>query len=164
MRRVKTYNLTTVRARFWPPRAATADTPHPPAMKLQPDKSHAPLVRAYDSGAIRIDDQIFEGSVIVSSLRGRAPQAWAPRQMADLLAQDLASLAALGAELVILGTGRQLVFPPASWLAPFAQQRVGLESMDTAAACRTYNILASEGRLVVAALLQEPETGLQAPL
>ena len=126
-------------------------------MKLQPDKSHAPLVRAYDSHAIRIDDQIFEGSVIVSSLPGQAPQAWAPRQMADLLAQDLAALAALGAELVILGTGRQLVFPPPAWLAPFAQQRVGLESMDTAAACRTYNILASEGRLVLAALLQEPE-------
>ena len=126
-------------------------------MKLQPDKSHAPLVRAYDSRAIRIDDQIFEGSVIVSSLPGHAPQAWAPRQMADLLAQDLAALAALGAELVILGTGHQLVFPPPAWLAPFAQLRVGLESMDTAAACRTYNILASEGRLVLAALLQEPE-------
>jgi uncharacterized protein len=123
-------------------------------MKLQPDKSHAPLVRAYDSRVIRIDDQLFEGSVIVSSLQGQGPRAWAPRQMADLLAHDLAGLASSGAELVILGTGRQLVFPPAAWLAPFAEHRVGLESMDTAAACRTYNILASEGRLVIAALLQ----------
>ena len=125
-------------------------------MKLQPDKSTAPLVRACDSRAIRIDDQIFEGSVIVSSLNGHVPQAWTPRQMADLQPQDLAALAASGAELVILGTGHRQVFPPAAWLAPFAQERVGLESMDTAAACRTYNILASEGRKVLAALLLDP--------
>ncbi|MBM3387490.1 MAG: hypothetical protein FJY36_07475 [Betaproteobacteria bacterium] len=122
-------------------------------MKLQPDKSSAPLVRAYDPHAIRIDDRLFDSSVIVSSLPGQSPRAWAPQQMADLQAQDLADLAASGAELVILGTGQKLVFPAPAWLAPFAAQGVGLESMDTAAACRTYNILASEGRKVLAALL-----------
>ena len=127
-------------------------------MKLQPDKSNAPLVRTYDRHAIRIDEQLFEGSVIVSSLEGHAPKAWSPRRMGDLQAQDLHELAETGAELVILGTGSRLVFPPPAWLAPFAARRVGLESMDTAAACRTYNILASEGRKVLAALLQEPVT------
>lgn len=73
--------------------------------------------------------------------------------MADLQAQDLAALTTSGAELVILGTGHQQVFPPAAWLGLFAQQRIGLECMDTAAACRTYNILASEGRKVIAALI-----------
>jgi uncharacterized protein len=129
-------------------------------MKLQPDKSSAPLVRAYDSTSIRIDDQLFHGSVIVSSLADHPPRPWAPRDLADLQAQDLAALAASGAELVILGTGARLNFPPAAWLAPFAAQRVGLESMDTAAACRTYNILASEGRKVLAALLMPPSTAV----
>ena len=55
-----------------------------------------------------------------------------------------------------LGCGKRLQFPPASLMAPLIAQGIGLESMDTAAACRTYNILASEGRKVLAALLIEP--------
>ena len=122
-------------------------------MKLQPDKSSAPLVRAYTSQWLQIDEQRFTQSVIVSSMPGEPPRAWAPRHMNELLPEQLAQFAASGADLVILGTGQRLQFPPASWLAPFATHRVGLESMDTAAACRTYNILASEGRKVLAALL-----------
>ena len=125
-------------------------------MKLQPDKSIAPLVRAYSEEWLQIDDQRFSHSVLVSSLPEHPTQAWAPRHLDELTAGHLAELAQSGAELVILGTGRRLRFPPAPWLAPFAQARVGLESMDTAAACRTYNILASEGRKVLAALLLEP--------
>jgi len=125
-------------------------------MKLQPDKSNAPLVRAYSEEWLQIDDQRFTQSVIVSSLSGQPLRTWTPRHLSELTAEQLAELANCGAELVILGTGRRLSFPPAAWLAPFAHARVGLESMDTAAACRTYNILASEGRKVLAALLLEP--------
>ena len=124
-------------------------------MKLQPDKSSAPLVRAYTSQWLQIDEQRFTQSVIVSSMTEHPPRAWSARHLQDLQAEELAELAASGADLVILGTGQRLRFPPASWLAPFASRRVGLESMDTAAACRTYNILASEGRKVLAALLFE---------
>ena len=122
-------------------------------MKLQPDKSSAPLVRAYDAQWLQIDDQRFTQSVLISSLSGQAPRPWSPALFADLTALHLQELAETGAELVILGTGRQLKFPPSAWLAPFARLRIGLESMDTAAACRTYNILAGEGRKVLAALL-----------
>jgi len=125
-------------------------------MKLQPDKSSAPLVRAYDRQWLQIDEQRFGESVIVSSLPEAPLRTWAPRCLDDLTAEQLAELARSGAELVILGTGQRLRFPPPAWLAPFAQYRVGLESMDTAAACRTYNILASEGRKVLAALLLDP--------
>ena len=125
-------------------------------MKLQPDKSSAPLVRAYTQQWLQIDDQRLGQSVLVSSLPDAPLRPWAPRHMDELTAQHLAELAASGAELVLLGTGQRLRFPPPSWLAPFAQHRVGLESMDTAAACRTYNILASEGRKVLAALLLDP--------
>jgi len=125
-------------------------------MKLQPDASSAPLVRAHAPGWIQIDDQRFTGSVLVSSLPQWPARDWAPRQWQAVDAQALAQLCASGAELVILGTGARLHRPPPSWMAPFAQQRIGLECMDTAAACRTYNILASEGRKVLAALLLEP--------
>lgn len=126
-------------------------------MKLQPDKSSAPLVRAYDNRWIQIDEQRFDQSVIVSTLAGDAPRIWPPCRFADLQAMHLESLANREAELVILGTGLHLRFAPAAWLAPFASRRIGLETMDTAAACRTYNILASEGRKVLAALLLEAD-------
>ncbi|MFM8576653.1 MAG: Mth938-like domain-containing protein [Limnohabitans sp.] len=125
-------------------------------MKLQPDKSSAPLVRAHHPDWLQIDEQRFSSSVILSSMAEHPPRAWAPGRFEELLDTHLHELACSGAELVILGTGRRLRFPPAAWLAPFAERRVGLESMDTAAACRTYNILASEGRKVLAALLLEP--------
>ncbi|MFM8863403.1 MAG: Mth938-like domain-containing protein [Limnohabitans sp.] len=124
-------------------------------MKLQPDKSSAPLVRAHHPDWLQIDDQRFDGSVILSSMPELPPQPWAPCHFDALSDAHLRELAHSGAELVILGTGRRMRFPPAAWLAPFAERRVGLESMDTAAACRTYNILASEGRKVLAALLLE---------
>jgi len=64
-------------------------------------------------------------------------------------------LAALAPELVIFGSGSRIRFPKPAWLKPLMTRRIGLETMDTAAACRTYNVLLAEGRTVVAALLFE---------
>ena len=69
--------------------------------------------------------------------------------------------AALSPELVIFGSGSRLRFVPAALLRPLYERRIGVETMDTAAACRTYNVLINEGRAVVAALLFEPA---QAPV
>ena len=129
-----------------------------PHMKLQPDKSNAPMVRAYGVGWVEIDQNKYVSSVLVSSLPEVPTRLWTPQKFEDVQAQELADLAACGAELVILGTGARLRFTPSAWLRPFAEHRVGLETMDTAAACRTYNILASEGRKVVAALLVESDS------
>jgi uncharacterized protein len=63
---------------------------------------------------------------------------------------------ALKPEVVIYGSGPRLVFPPAALTRVLFERRIGLETMDTAAACRTYNVLASEGRSVVAALILPP--------
>ena len=65
-------------------------------------------------------------------------------------------LAGLPVEVIIFGSGARIRFPQAAWLRPLMARRIGLETMDTAAACRTYNILAQEGRSVAAALLLEP--------
>jgi uncharacterized protein len=61
-------------------------------------------------------------------------------------------------ELVIFGSGSRIRFPQPVWLKPLMAQRIGTETMDTQAACRTYNILAQEGRHVVVALLLGPGT------
>mgnify|MGYP006139609943 CR=1 FL=1 len=62
-------------------------------------------------------------------------------------------LAQLQVEVVIFGSGARIRFPRPAWIVPLAQRRIGIETMDTAAACRTYNILAQEGRDVAVALL-----------
>jgi uncharacterized protein len=61
----------------------------------------------------------------------------------------------LDADLVIFGSGNRLRFPRPEWLKALVEKRMGVETMDTAAACRTYNILAGEGRNVIVALLLE---------
>ena len=65
------------------------------------------------------------------------------------------TVAALAPELVIFGSGTRIRFPHPSLLRPLISRRIGVETMDTAAACRTYNVLLAEGRAVVAALLFE---------
>ena len=66
---------------------------------------------------------------------------------------DVAALIELKPELVLLGTGKILRFPHPSILGAMAAARIGMEVMDTQAACRTYNILSEEGRNVAAALI-----------
>ena len=78
---------------------------------------------------------------------------WEPRSIDQLMANHFSAIVAMKPELVLLGTGRQLRFPPHALLTPLMEAAIGCEVMDTAAACRTYNILNSEGRRVGAALL-----------
>ena len=81
---------------------------------------------------------------------------WAPADFAALRAEDFQAIAALEPELVVFGSGRRLRFPHPSLTRVLTERRIGVEAMDTAAACRTYNVLLAEGRRVVAALLFEP--------
>ena len=81
---------------------------------------------------------------------------WHCARFEDLTPEHFAQLAQLEAEVVVFGSGARTRFALPAWLQPLMAQRVGVECMDTRAACRTYNILASEGRKVVAALLVEP--------
>ena len=80
---------------------------------------------------------------------------WPCARFEELGTEHFAQLAALNAEVVIFGSGDRIRFPRPAWIAPLVARGVGVETMDTAAACRTYNILAGEGRNVVAALLLE---------
>lgn len=78
---------------------------------------------------------------------------WRPLSFDALRKDDFEIISELNPEVVLLGTGRQLRFPAADLIAPLRSKNIGLEVMDTAAACRSYAVLMSEGRLVIAALL-----------
>ena len=122
-------------------------------MKLQPDKSDVQTLTAHGPGWVAINNERVESSVVVGSRGERFP--WKCTHFEELGPDHFAQLASLGAELIIFGSGSRIRFPKPVWLQPLMAQRTGVETMDTAAACRTYNILASEGRHVVAALLIE---------
>ena len=98
-----------------------------------------------------IDADKITHSVIIGS--GGLRQPWPCARFEDLTPEHFAQLAGLETELVIFGSGRRNRFPPPPWLAPLIARRLGLETMDTQAACRTYNVLVSENRRVAAALL-----------
>ncbi|MBS0317341.1 MAG: Mth938-like domain-containing protein [Proteobacteria bacterium] len=123
-------------------------------MKLHADLPDTHSVTGYGPGWIAVGGERIETSLIVGSRGERLP--WPCRRFEDLTPAHFEQLATLDAELVIFGSGERLRFPPPPWLAALMAKRIGLETMDTAAACRTYNILAGEGRHVVAALLIEP--------
>ena len=78
---------------------------------------------------------------------------WSTATVETLASADMQKLLELGTEIILLGTGNRLRFPPGPLMRPFAPAGIGLEIMDLRAACRTYNILAAEGRKVAAALL-----------
>jgi uncharacterized protein len=122
-------------------------------MKLQPDRFDVQTVTGYGPGWLAINGEQVTGSLVVGSAGQRF--AWNCAAFSDLGAAHFERLADLGCELVIFGSGEKLRFPQPQWLKPLIERRIGLETMDTGAACRTYNILAGEGRSVVAALLVE---------
>ena len=106
-------------------------------------------IRAYERGRIVVNEHIIDRHVVVTA--DRLIPDWAPG-FVELQAAHLEALWYLEPEILLLGTGARLRFPAPDCMAVFLQRGIGMEVMDTAAACRTYNILLGEGRRVVAAL------------
>ena len=111
------------------------------------------LVRGYSDAGIRIGDRLYAESVVVNA--ETVIEGWRPRTIAEASIEDLRQALALRPEVLLIGTGRQQMFPARELLALLHESHVGFEVMDTGAACRTYNVLASEGRNVAAALIVE---------
>jgi uncharacterized protein len=122
-------------------------------MKLQPDKSDVQAISGYGPGWVGVNGEKITHSCIVTSAGERI--AWGSDTFEGLDVEHFARLAETGAEIVIFGSGARIRFPKPAWLKPLVARRIGIETMDTAAACRTYNILAQEGRSVAVALLLE---------
>ncbi|OGT34917.1 MAG: hypothetical protein A3F11_06065 [Gammaproteobacteria bacterium RIFCSPHIGHO2_12_FULL_37_14] len=108
-------------------------------------------IRSFKPGAIQINDRIFTHSLIITP-RSLIEQ-WSPQTITELSAQTLSPILALKPDIVLIGTGSTLIFPAVEIYGEFINAHIGVEIMDTAAACRTYNALSSENRNVVAALI-----------
>ena len=123
-------------------------------MKLHADRFDAPSVTAYGEGWIAINGERFDHSVLIGGSAGATPvQASAADGVSEPLIEQLLALPGAQPELVLIGTGakQQTVHPRI--LQPLMAQHIGSECMSTQAACRTYNILISEGRRVCAIFL-----------
>lgn len=125
-------------------------------MKLHADKPDVQTITAYGEGWVAVDGQRHASSLVLSSSGRLAP--WDCSRFDALTADHFDSLLELSPEppeLVVFGSGARLRFPRPALVKRLIERRIGIETMDTAAACRTYNILAGEGRRVVVALLIE---------
>lgn len=111
-------------------------------------------ITAYGPGYIAVNGRSLTQSFLLTP--GSLIENWGPLSI-DALSEDaLQAVAALNCPIVLLGTGLRQRFPGPSVLRPLIERGIGVEVMDSFAACRTYNILMAEGRAVAAALIVEP--------
>ena len=123
-------------------------------MKFQLEKpEEGYLIQSHDKGQIMVNEQVFTSSIVIGT--DQILPDWPPNKISDLTSAHFELLLELNPEIVIFGSGEKQHFPSPELLAPLIRKGIGLESMTTAAACRTYNVLVSEYRRVVVALLLE---------
>jgi uncharacterized protein len=121
-------------------------------MKFQPDTlPGVNVLTRHEPGRVWVGANAFDHSVLVP-WRGEVRR-WEVARFEDLGPSHFDLLLDLEPEVVLFGSGERLRFPQPAWLRGLIERRIGVETMDTAAACRTYNVLAAEGRSVAVALL-----------
>lgn len=125
-------------------------TPPENPIKFTRETADANLVRAWRRGGLRVGDQWLRSHAIVSA--DRIVRDWPVSDPEALQPDDLEPALATDPDIIILGTGESLRRPAADLMGIMAERGIGVEIMDTPAACRTYNVLLHEGRSVVAAL------------
>ena len=123
-------------------------------MKFSIEPTHPNTIQAYGPGTIKVGSRVYERSFIISPSEILGD--WPPQTPDELQADHIEQFLVLEPEIVILGTGAGLCFPVPEIAQCLMAARVGFEVMDTAAACRTYNVLLGEGRRVVAGLMMIP--------
>ena len=120
-------------------------------MLLNREQGTGNIIRSFSAGELRINDVIFTNHVIVSS--DLIIENWSPANIMELSIADFADALSSTPDLIIFGTGTTQTFPSGVVITDILRRGIGFEVMDTAAACRTFNVLAGERRKVVAALL-----------
>ena len=121
-------------------------------MKFQPDLlAGTNVITRHEPDALWVGPTRFSHSLIVPWQGMVLP--WAPTRPDELGAEHFEALLALQPELVIFGSGPRLKFVSPALMRTLIDRRIGVETMDTPAACRTYNVLLGEGRRIAAALL-----------
>jgi len=112
---------------------------------------HINLIRGYSDSTVTVNEHQYQEGLVIMPQHLLHP--WGPQVIHDLESYHLDQLLELGPEMILLGTGPKQQFPDPRLTYPLMAQGIGVEVMDTQAACRTYNIVVAEGRNVAAALL-----------
>jgi uncharacterized protein len=124
-------------------------------MKFQPERAEGVnVITRQEPGCLWVGGQAHVGSLLVP-WQGAA-QPWPVGDVGQLAAEHFMAILSLQPALVIFGSGARLQFVKPALYSSLIQRGIGIETMDTPAACRTYNVLAAEGRAVVAALIAVP--------
>lgn len=110
------------------------------------------FITAYDVGKLLVNGRTITSSIVIAP--DQLLTDWSISDISELSDGHIEKIIELEPELVLLGTGEKLVFPKVETYAALIKQGIGVDIMDTAAACRTYNILCGEGRRAVAGLIQ----------
>jgi len=111
------------------------------------------FIRSIDANGIRVKDEYYTDPFVLSTQQ--ILPTWSVATIADISEESLQHIFDLQPEVVLVGCGKNQVFLPPAIQMLFLSRNIGVEVMTTSAACRTFNVLAAEGRRVVAALLPE---------
>ena len=117
----------------------------------QDNQDEGYVITGYDKGSVSINGKAFSQSLIVTQTK--LDENWDVDSIDLLQAAHISQVLLFKPELILIGTGDKLIFPAIEVYADIIEQGIGVDFMDTGAACRTYNILMSEGRDVVAGLI-----------
>ncbi|MCP4925944.1 MAG: hypothetical protein GY916_08375 [Gammaproteobacteria bacterium] len=120
-------------------------------MQLDREQSGGNIIRSFSAGELHINDAVFTNHVIVST--DTIIENWSPQGIMNLSLADFSEVLSGAPEVIVFGTGITQTFPPGALVTDILRQGIGFEIMDTAAACRTFNVLTTERRNVIAALL-----------
>ena len=120
-------------------------------MKLHPDASNAYAIQSYGPDGVVVNGQLRPAPLILCAVQG--PKTWSANGFEGLTQTNFDELLPFQPELVIFGSGERIKFPAPRLLQGLIRNGIGVETMDNGAACRTFNVLAGEGRRVLMALL-----------
>lgn len=115
-------------------------------------KGDRKIINSYGAGRFVVSGKEYADSIILSPVTVDAWNMASPFVWSEAVIEQLI-LAAKDAEVVLVGTGKNMLPMPSKWRNLFREKRISLDVMDTGAACRTYNVLLSEERRVLAALI-----------
>lgn len=122
-------------------------------MQLTEDSNQSSIrIQKYSDHSIQINDKPYQDSILIST---SAVEIWPVQQFSEISAALVEKIILRKPDIVIIGSGKQFQRLPQTFQQQFHQHKIGVESMDTGAACRTFAALASEGRRVIAALIIE---------
>ena len=121
-----------------------------PSLTLD-DNSALYQIRAYQPGSITVNDKTLSSSIIITPTQ--LVEDWSPATVQDITSASLSMIVDIRPDILLIGTGTNIVFIPADIYGHLINLGIGVELMDTSAACRTYNALSAENRNVAAALL-----------